>query len=294
MVEHGAFVGEVVCPVELLLDLGVSFLWAVDLYLLWVAHDTGGQLLDARRKGSAKHHCLAAIGCELVDFGQIVSKAQVEHAVGFVNNQELDLFEFDLHGALQVKQAAWSGYDQIGVLQFGDLQCVGHAAYYVCYAQVAAVFDQVDSVVRDLLCQLTRRAQNECAWGGCFEVAAVCRVFAAWFFGGGLAFGGGFVELGLPCEVFCCFAGLALLQQGVQHGQQEGGGFAATCLAGNHQVDVLNVCAVACQRQRYGLRLYDGGLLVAQIQTGLHQRLCQLEFDKAVGRFGIGLLIGSR
>src|SRR5690606_34816553 len=106
---------------------------------------------------------------ELVDFSQVIGKTEVEHAVGFVHHQELNLVELDLHGALQVEQAAGRGHDQVGVLQLGDLQLVGHAADYVGYAQAASVLDQVDGVVRHLLRQLTRRAHDQRAGDGWLE-----------------------------------------------------------------------------------------------------------------------------
>jgi hypothetical protein len=110
-------------------------------------HHAHGQLLDARRKRGAEHHGLLALGGQLVDFGQVVGKAQVEHAVGFVHHQELHLVELDLHRALQVQQAAGRGHHQVGILQLGDLQLVRHAAHHVGHAQATAMLDQVDGVV---------------------------------------------------------------------------------------------------------------------------------------------------
>jgi hypothetical protein len=62
-------------------DGGVLILWRIDLETLWLAHDTGGQLHDVRRKSSAEHHGLATLQRELVDFGQVIGKAEVQHAV---------------------------------------------------------------------------------------------------------------------------------------------------------------------------------------------------------------------
>src|SRR5256885_7051087 len=61
--------------------------------------------------------CLLALCRQVVDFGQIVREAQVQHAVGFVHHQELHLVELDLHRALQVQQTAGSGHHEVGVLQ---------------------------------------------------------------------------------------------------------------------------------------------------------------------------------
>ena len=121
---------------------------------------------------------------ELVDFGQVVGEAQVEHAVGLVDDEELHLVQLDLHRALQVQQAAGRGDHEVGVLQPGDLHLVGHAAHHVGDAQAAAMLDQVDGVVRHLLREFARRAQDQRAGGGGLEVARVGRVLALGRLGG--------------------------------------------------------------------------------------------------------------
>ena len=268
MVQHGTLVREVVSPVELLLDLAVLLLRRVDLDLLRLAHDAGSQLLDARRKRGAEHHGLAALGGQGVDFGQVFGKAQVQHAVGFVHHQELHFFQLDLHAALQVQQAARGGYHQVRVLQAGDLDRVRHATHHVGNAQALAMLDQVNRVMGDLLRQFARRAQHQCAGLGGLEMATVGRVLAARTLGGRLAVGGSFVELALPFDAFFLFGGFTLLQQRMQHRQQEGGGLAATGLAGHHQVD--EGAGTFVQRQRNRLGLHYGRLGVAQVEASLH------------------------
>jgi hypothetical protein len=76
-------------------------------------HHAHGQLLDARRKRGAEHHGLLALGGQLVQLGQVVREAQVEHAVGFVDNQKLHLVELDLHRALQIQQTARRGHHEV-------------------------------------------------------------------------------------------------------------------------------------------------------------------------------------
>ena len=121
VVQQTALVLWAVGPVQLLADVGVLFLWRCDLHLLHpravVVHHAHGQLLDARRKRGAEHHGLLALGGQLVHFGQVVGKAQVQHAVGFVHDQEADLVQLDLATALQVEQTAGRSNHQIGVLQ---------------------------------------------------------------------------------------------------------------------------------------------------------------------------------
>jgi len=66
-------------------------------------HHAHGQLLNAWCKRGAEHHGLLTLDGELVDVSQVVREAQVQHAIGFVNHQEFNLVEFDLHRALQVE-----------------------------------------------------------------------------------------------------------------------------------------------------------------------------------------------
>ena len=182
VVEHLALVLCVVRPVQHLLDVGVLFVRGVNLNLLdrgaTVTHHAHGQLLNARRKRGAEHHGLLALAGQLVDVGQVVREAQVEHTVGFVHHQELHLVELDLHRALQVKQTTGSSHHQVSVLQLGNLQLVRHTADHVGHAQATGVLDQVDSVVRHLLGQLAGGANNQRAGNGGLEVALVGRVFA--------------------------------------------------------------------------------------------------------------------
>ena len=165
MIEQFALVLCVVGPEQNLLDVAVFFLGRIDLDFLnrrtTIVHHAHGQLLNAWRKGSAEHHGLLALAGELVDVSQVVREAQVQHTVGFVNHQEFDFVEFDLHGALQVEQTTWRGHHQVGILQLGNLQLVRHAAHNVGHAQAAAMLHQIDGVVSHLLGQFACRANNQ-------------------------------------------------------------------------------------------------------------------------------------
>ena len=100
VIQQTALVLCVVRPMQDLTNVAVFFLWRIDLHALGLTHHAGGQLLNARRKGGAEHHGLLAVDGELVDLSQVIGKAQVEHAVGFVHDQELNFVQLDLHGAL--------------------------------------------------------------------------------------------------------------------------------------------------------------------------------------------------
>ena len=156
--------------------------------------------------------------------------------------------------------------------------------------KTAGVLDQFNGVLRDLLGQFTGGAQDQCAGCGRLEVARVGGVFAFGALGRRLAGGG---SLGASFFKFSAFSGFLLghlLDQGVQHRQQEGRGFAAAGLAGHHQVGVAIGLAVfrttgSGQRQRNGAQLHGCRLGVAQIGNSLDQFRGQAQLDKAIGQF---------
>jgi len=223
-------------------------------------------------------------GGELVDFGQVVAEAQVEHAVGLVDHQELHLVELDLHRSLQVQQAARCGDHQVGILQAGDLHLIRHATDHVGDAQATAMANQIDGVVGHLLRQLTRRAQDQGTGRGGPEVSRIGRVLALGRLGRGFAAGSGFCRQALALGTLLGGTFGLLQQQGVQHGQQESGGLAAAGLAGHHQVGI----ATRLARDLDGLgddQVLDLGRLdVAEVGDGGDQLGGQPEDLKPVGR----------
>jgi hypothetical protein len=245
-----------------------------------VVHHAHGQLLDARRKRGAEHHGLLALGRQLVDLGQIVGEAQVQHAVGFVDHQELHLVELDLHGALQIQQTARRGHHEVGVLQLGDLQLVGHAAHHVGNAQAAAVLDQVDGVVRHLLGQLTRGAQHQGAGHGSLEVAGLVGP-CAWRAWERLATGSGFGAQALELGALFGFGSSLLLDQVCSTGSRKAAVLPLPVWLDTIRSMKLGIIAAA-HGQGNGLELHGGGLGVAQVGHGLHQLWGQAQFDKAV------------
>ena len=289
VVQHLALVLSVVGPEQHLLDVLVLLLSGRNRDLLHVGtvvvHHTHGQLLNAGSKRSAEHHGLLALCSHLVDFSQIVGKAQVQHAVSFVNHQELHLVQLDLHGALQVQQTARRCYHQVSVLQLGDLQLVGHAAHDVGNADAAAVLDQLDGVMGHLLSQFTCGAQHQRARHSSLEVASVGGVLALGALGSRLAAGCSFSALAVKLGLGSSVSLGTLTDQRVQHGQQEGCGLAGTSLAGHHQVHE-GVCTTAVHGQRNSLLLHACGLGVAQVGHSLHQFRGQTQFYEAIGFVG--------
>ena len=171
-----------------------------------VAHHSSCQLLNTRSKRGAEHHGLLTFFGELVDRGEIIGEAQIEHTVCFIEHEAFHAFAFDLAVALQIKQAAWRGDHEIGVLQFGNLNLIRQAANHVGHAHAGHVASEFNRVVSHLLRQLARGAEDEGLRGGSAEVAGVNRVFAFGLLGSHFAFGGGFFQRFLPSEAFFALA----------------------------------------------------------------------------------------
>ena len=285
VVQQLALVGHVVGPQQRLGNRCMLFVRRVDFDALWLTHHAGSELHDARRKRGAEHHGLLALDRELVDFGQVVGKAEVQHAVGFVNDEELHLVELDLHAALQVQQTAGRGHDEVSVLQLGNLQLVRNAAHNVGNAQATAMAHQINRVSADLLGQFAGRAQNQRAGRGSLEVADVGRVFALWLLQRRFAASNRFGAQTFEFSAFKTLGLFLLFQQGVQHRQQKRSGLAATRLAGNQQVGEFGGFRVGVEGLhglRNGGQLHGGGLGEAHVGNGLQQFLGQTQFHKAV------------
>ena len=148
---------------------------------------------------------------------------------------------------------------------------------------------QIDGVMSDLLGQFTGWANDQSTRCGGFEVACVGRVFALGALRRWLAFGFGLGHCSFKLSALLGFGFGLLLQQGVQHRQQECRCFAATCLARHHQVDEtrFGIGVVVWQSQRNGFLLNRGGLGVTQVFHSLHQLRCQAQQNETVGGFGL-------
>lgn len=115
------------------------------------------------------------------------------------------------------------------------------------------MLDQVDGVVRHLLRQFTRGAKDQGARGGSLEVARAGGVLALGTLGSGFTALSGFGHRTLESGAFFGFGSGLLVDQRVQHGQQEGGRLAGAGLAGDHQVDELGGIVAAAHGQGMAL-----------------------------------------
>jgi hypothetical protein len=97
--------------------------------------------------------------CDVVD---VVDEAHVEHAVGFVEHQHLDVLEHGLAGTEVVDQAAGGGDEDVQRAAQGlQLGRVGHAADDGGHAQARHVAAVVHGGLGHLHGQFTRRAQHQ-------------------------------------------------------------------------------------------------------------------------------------
>ena len=231
---------------------------------------------------------MLALNSQLIDIGQVIREAQVEHTVSFVNYQKLNLIQLNLHGALQIKQTTRRGHHEVGVLQLGNLQLIRHATHNIRNAQATAMLNQIDRVMGNLLSQLTCWANNQgtgSSWG---KMTRIGWILALGTLGRCLAFGCRLGNRLFKIRLFFGFCLRHLSQQGVQHRQQEGGCLTTASLAGDHQVgetSSLVSSAVALHGDWNSFQLYCCGLGESQILDRLNQFRCQAKGHEAIWNF---------
>ena len=78
-----------------------------------IVQELFGQALDLRRHGRRVEQCLARERDQLADAFDVGDEAHVEHAVGFVDDEDVDLAEHQLAALEMVEQAARRGDQHI-------------------------------------------------------------------------------------------------------------------------------------------------------------------------------------
>ena len=78
-----------------------------------VVEHGGGQLPDRWRESGRKQQALALLGQQIKNAADIGNKAHVEHAICFVQHQNLDLGQVNGTLTMQIKQTAGGGHDNI-------------------------------------------------------------------------------------------------------------------------------------------------------------------------------------
>ena len=130
-------------------------------HFLGVDQEFLAEPLDLRPERGGEHQGLANARQGLDDAFDIRDEAHVEHAVGLVDHQNLDAAQHDPAPLEHVDQAAGGGDQNVGVLtERGFLQREPLATDEQRLAQ-AVVGAVGGEVVRDLLCELPRRRQDQ-------------------------------------------------------------------------------------------------------------------------------------
>ena len=167
-----------------------------DLNVLGVAQQAIGQLTNLVAKRGRKQQALLARGQQLQNLLHVVDEAHVEHAVGFVQHQNLHLAQVQVALVGQVEQAAGGGHQHINAFaDFVDLGVHAHAAKHCSRFEL-----QVLAVGLDRLFHL----------------------------GGQLACGG--QHQGAHRAALAALGGFPAVLQTVQHGQGKACGFAGAGL----------------------------------------------------------------
>ncbi len=124
-----------------------------------------GERLDLRRKGRREQQVLPALGQEGEDALDVADEAHVQHAVGFVEHQYLDVREIDGALLLQIEQAARCRDKDIdAALQFDHLRVDADAAEHDCRRPLR-IFTVDAHALFDLRGELARRRQDQHAHG---------------------------------------------------------------------------------------------------------------------------------
>ena len=117
-----------------------------------------GELADLVREGGREQQVLARRGQQGEDLADVVDEAHVEHAVGFVQHQDLDLAQVDGLLLHVVEQAAGRGDDDVdAAAQRVDLRLHADAAVDDGGLQLQVLAVGADALL-DLQRELARRA----------------------------------------------------------------------------------------------------------------------------------------
>ncbi|MNS67590.1 hypothetical protein D3C72_1008450 [compost metagenome] len=100
-----------------------------DLDALRVLEQRAGEVADLVAEGGREQQALLFLGHQGQDLLHVVDEAHVQHAVGFVQDQHLDLAQVEHALLLQVEQAAGGGHEDVdALLELADLRVHAHAA----------------------------------------------------------------------------------------------------------------------------------------------------------------------
>ena len=158
--QRGTFVF-VAHAVETLLDIWCRGVGAGDFNRHRILQVAAGQALDLRRESGGKQQGGALLGQVAQDALQVRQKADIEHAVGFVEHHVLDLVQHRALGFDMVQQAARRGDQHLhAFFEFGGLGLHVDATKDHGTAQVGVLGVQLD-LLRHLVSQFARWQQDQ-------------------------------------------------------------------------------------------------------------------------------------
>ena len=153
--------GRRVHEVDALVDLLDRAALRRDLDLLRVLQDLVGELGDVVRHGGREQQRLALPGDRCRDAAHVLDEAHVEHAIGFVEDEEGHAAELHVAALDQVEQAAGRGDQDVDAARQGlDLAAVAQTADDGAQAQAEAAAVGVEAA-RDLDGELAGRREDE-------------------------------------------------------------------------------------------------------------------------------------
>jgi hypothetical protein len=130
-------------------------------HFLGVAQETVGQPLDLGRHGGREEQRLAKLRQQADDALDVGDEAHVEHAVGFVDHQDLDVVQQDAAALDVIEQAARGGDQHVGAaLQDAFLVGEAHAADQQRHVELVVLAVDFE-VFGHLGGQFARRLQDE-------------------------------------------------------------------------------------------------------------------------------------
>jgi len=240
MVEQRVLVGAVVGPVQPLLDVLVGVGVRRDVDALRVLQQVLREAADMPEKRRAVHQRLARRGDVIGDRVDVVDETEVEHPVGFVQDEHFDVVEHGLSGLQVIEQPPRRrDQDVERTAQRLDLRRIRHAADHRRDPQALHMAAIGAGSLGNLHRQLAGRRQDEDA---------------------------GTVDRSLVASL----RSRARHQDALQCGKDERGGLAAPGARRDHQVG-------AQQGRRYGGALHRCRAVVAGIGHGAGQGFVQAQ-----------------
>jgi hypothetical protein len=153
--EHASLVG-LFDEEHLLLDAVRGHFLRTHVHRQRVVQHVGHDVVDRVRHGGAKQQILPFLRHHADDALDVVHETHVEHPVGLVKDEMLDISEVDVALSFQVKQTAWRGHEDVDASSKGiDLGALSNSAEDDLVAQAKRPTVHLDPV-SDLCSQLPR------------------------------------------------------------------------------------------------------------------------------------------